>query len=149
MTNPTLTLVKGGTYIFQQHDYSNAGHPIAFRETDDTAYTAGVSTVGTAGSGNAATTFTVPSNAPSSLKYYCSVHGNSMGNNITISNYTNPDANAAIRFPDDVYYIDRKSLENRQLVEFELAAVFDLSNVKIPKRQALPSLFPGIGSFHA
>ena len=149
VTNPTLTLVKGGTYIFQQHDYSNAGHPIAFRETDDTAYTAGVSTVGTAGSGNAATTFTVPSNAPSSLKYYCSVHGNSMGNNITISNYTNPDANAAIRFPDDVYYIDRKSLENRQLVEFELAAVFDLSNVKIPKRQALPSLFPGIGSFHA
>ena len=149
VTNPTLTLVKGGTYIFQQHDYSNAGHPIAFRETDDTAYTAGGSTVGTAGSGNAATTFTVPSNAPSSLKYYCSVHGNSMGNNITISNYTNPDANAAIRFPDDVYYIDRKSLENRQLVEFELAAVFDLSNVKIPKRQALPSLFPGIGSFHA
>ena len=149
VTNPTLTFVKGGTYIFQQHDYSNAGHPIGFRETDDTAYTAGVSTVGTAGSGNAATTFTVPSNAPSSLKYYCSVHGNSMGNNITISNYTNPDANAAIRFPDDVYYIDRKSLENRQLVEFELAAVFDLSNVKIPKRQALPSLFPGIGSFHA
>ena len=72
-----------------------------------------------------------------------------MGNNITITNYTNPDANASIRFPDDVYYVDRKSLENRELVEFELAAVFDLSNVKIPKRQALPSIFPGIGSFHA
>ena len=149
VTNPTITLVKGGTYIFYQHDYSNSGHPIAFRQTNDTAYTAGVSTVGTAGSQGARTTITVPANAPSSLKYYCTVHGNSMGNNITVSNYSNPDANASIRFPDDVYYIDRKSLENRELVEFELAAVFDLSNVKIPKRQALPSLFPGIGSFHA
>tara|TARA_S200000501_G_scaffold110296_1_gene103617 strand:- start:1476 stop:2372 length:897 start_codon:yes stop_codon:yes gene_type:complete len=149
VTNPTITLVKGGTYIFYQHDYSNSGHPIAFRQTDDSAYVAGVSTTGTAGSAGARTTFTVPSNAPSSLKYYCTVHGNTMGNNITISNYSNPDANASIRFPDDVYYIDRKSLENRELVEFELAAVFDLANVKIPKRQALPSIFPGIGSFHA
>ena len=149
VTNPTLTLVRGGTYIFNQDDYSNVNHPIAFRQTNDTPYTAGVSTVGTAGSQGARTTITVPANAPSSLKYYCTVHGNGMGNNITISNYSNPDANASIRFPDDVYYIDRKSLENRQVVEFELAAIFDLSNVKIPKRQALPSLFPGIGSFHA
>lgn len=149
VTNPTITLVKGGTYIFYQHDYSNAGHPIAFRQTNDAPYTAGVSTIGTAGSQGARTTITVPANAPSSLKYYCTVHGNGMGNNITISNYSNPDANASIRFPDDVYYIDRKSLENRELVEFELAAVFDLSTVKIPKRQALPSIFPGIGSFHA
>ena len=149
VTNPTLTLVKGGTYIFYQNDSSNTGHPIAFRQTDDTPYVAGVSTVGTAGSGNARTTITVPSDAPSSLKYYCTIHGNAMGNNITISSYTNPDASASTRFPDDVYYIDRKSLENRQLVEFELAAIFDLSTIKIPKRQALPSIFPGIGSFHA
>ena len=72
-----------------------------------------------------------------------------MGNTISVTNYSNPDANASIRFPDDVYYIDRKSLENREMVEFELAAVFDLSTLKIPKRQALPSIFPGIGSFHA
>ena len=147
--SPTITLMKGSTYIFYQNDYSNSGHPIAFRKTDDSAYTDGVTTVGTAGSSGARTTFTVPANAPSSLKYYCTVHGNNMGNNITITNYTNPNANASIRFPDDVYYVDRKSLENSELVEFELAAVFDLSNVKIPKRQALPSIFPGIGSFHA
>jgi phage-related protein len=48
-----------------------------------------------------------------------------------------------------VYFISRKSSENRQLVEFELAASFDLDGVRIPKRQILPADFPGIGSFYS
>ena len=56
-----------------------------------------------------------------------------------------PDATAT--FPDEVYFIDRKSTENRDIIEFELAASFDLQGVRLPKRQVLPADFPGVGTF--
>jgi hypothetical protein len=84
---PQLTLKRGYTYIFDQSDSTNANHPIAFRESDDTSYTDGVTTTGTAGT-DGKTTFVVPSDAPSALKYYCTVHGNSMGNSVTVVNDT-------------------------------------------------------------
>ena len=146
---PTLNLSKESIYIFDQSDSSNINHPIAFRQTDDSSYTTGVTSNGTAGSYLARTTFQVPSSAPSSLKYYCSVHGNGMGNNITVSNaYVNPTANPNATSRDQVFVIDRKSTENREVVEFELSAIIDQPNVKIPKRQVLPRQFPGVGSFH-
>jgi lambda family phage minor tail protein L len=37
-------------------------------------------------------------------------------------------------FPRDIYYIARKSAENRNVVEFECAAAFDLQHVKAPRR---------------
>ena len=83
--NPAITLFRGNTYIFDQSDSSNTGHPIAFRTSADAAYTTGVTSTGTPGSSGAKTTFVVASDAPSSLKYYCTVHGNSMGNTITIT----------------------------------------------------------------
>tara|TARA_Y100000356_G_scaffold2020_1_gene1483 strand:- start:114 stop:746 length:633 start_codon:yes stop_codon:yes gene_type:complete len=58
-----------------------------------------------------------------------------------------PDASAL--FPKEVYFIDRKTIENRQIVEFELSAKFDLDGVRLPKRQVLPEDFPGVGSFFA
>lgn len=149
VTNPTITLQKNGRYIFDQTDPTNTGHPIAFRETNDTAYTNGVTSTGTAGSSSANTLFVVPSNAPSSLKYYCTVHGNSMGNNITINNaYVNPTANPNAISRKQIYIVDRKSTENRDFVEFELSAIWDLPGFKLPKRQVLPRQFPGIGAFH-
>jgi len=81
---PAITLKRGYTYIFDQSDSSNTGHPIAFRTSDDTSYTSGVTTTGTAGT-DGKTTFVVPSDAPATLKYYCTVHGNSMGNTITVT----------------------------------------------------------------
>ena len=59
------------------------------------------------------------------------------------------DADSSMLFPTEVFYIDRKSSENRVAVEFELAASFDLEGVGIPKRQVLPEDFPGVGSFFA
>jgi phage-related protein len=43
-------------------------------------------------------------------------------------------------FPREVYYVDRKSAENRNLVELELAAAFDLAGVRIPKRQCISNI---------
>tara|TARA_Y100001938_G_scaffold67935_1_gene94254 strand:+ start:757 stop:1383 length:627 start_codon:yes stop_codon:yes gene_type:complete len=61
--------------------------------------------------------------------------------------FGSPDPTAT--FPDEIYFIDRKVSENRSLVEFELAASFDLDGVRLPKRQVLPADFPGVGSFFA
>lgn len=58
-----------------------------------------------------------------------------------------PDPNA--EFPQEVYAIDRKASENREIVEFELAAPTDLAGVRIPKRQCTRSVFPSIGTFAA
>ena len=82
--NPAITLIRGNTYIFDQSDSSNASHPIAFRTSADASYTTGVTSTGTPGSSGAKTTFVVPSDAPASLKYYCTSHGNGMGNLITV-----------------------------------------------------------------
>jgi phage-related protein len=54
----------------------------------------------------------------------------------------NPTEDATAEFPREIYYIDRKSSENRNLVEFELAAVFDLAGVRAPKRQCIANLCP-------
>jgi len=43
-----------------------------------------------------------------------------------------PDENAY--FPKDIYFIDRKSGENKNTVEFELASPFDLQGLKLPGR---------------
>jgi len=49
-----------------------------------------------------------------------------------------PDPTA--EFPREVYYIDRKSAETRDVVEFELAAAFDLVGVRAPKRQCIANI---------
>jgi len=57
-----------------------------------------------------------------------------------------PDPTA--EFPQEIYYIDRKKAENREIVSWELAAVFDLAGIRSPKRQCTRSLFPSIGTFN-
>jgi phage-related protein len=56
-----------------------------------------------------------------------------------------PDPTAT--FPNEVYYVDRKVVENRNIIQFELSATFDLNGVRLPKRQVLPADFPGVGTF--
>ena len=84
VSKPTLNLIRGYTYIFDQSNNTNNNHPIAFKDASGNAYTTGVTVNGTAGQANANVTFVVPSNAPSSLRYYCTVHGNGMGNTIAV-----------------------------------------------------------------
>ena len=51
-----------------------------------------------------------------------------------------PDPTA--EFPQEIYKIDRKSTENRVVVQFELAAVFDLAGIRAPNVSALEPNFP-------
>jgi len=52
--------------------------------------------------------------------------------------YGTPDPTAS--FPSEVFYIDRKVVETRDVVEFELAAAFDLAGVRAPKRQCIANI---------
>ena len=62
-----------------------------------------------------------------------------------INPFGTPDPDA--EFPREVYYIDRKSADNRQVVQFELAAIFDMAGIRAPKRQCTRDVFPSIGTF--
>ena len=162
VNNPVITMKRGSTYIFDQSDATNSGHPLAIKSDAGGAQTTTVS--GTAGNAGATVTYqpTYPS-APNDLRYYCTVHGNGMGNTITMNNpntiqqttsstttsqsnpYGTPDPTA--EYPQEIYKIDRKSTENRAAVQFELAASFDLANIRIPLRVCTKELFPSIGTF--
>ena len=89
-TAPSITVAEGKTYRFDTSDSTNSTHPFRFSTTlsgswgGGSAYTTGVTVNGTAGQSGSTVVFAVPSTAPSSLIYYCTQHGNSMGNVITI-----------------------------------------------------------------
>lgn len=51
-----------------------------------------------------------------------------------------PAADPNAKFPDEVWYVDRKSVENRDTVQWELASKFDLSRMTIPKRQIIANV---------
>ena len=61
-----------------------------------------------------------------------------------VNPYGTPDSTA--EFPQEIYKIDRKSAENREVVQFELASVFDLAGIRAPNRQCTRAEFPSIGT---
>ena len=66
---------------------------------------------------------------------------------VNFANGQNPTADNTAEFPQEIYYIDRKSTETRDVVTWELAAVFDLAGVRVPKLQFTRAEFPSIGTF--
>jgi len=161
VTNPVLTMKRGSTYIFNQSHSSNVGHPLRIKsDAGGQQTTVNAGTLGT----DATVTYS-PSypSAPNDLRYYCTVHGNGMGNTITMNNpntiqqeststsssQTNPfgTPDPTAEFPQEIYFLDRKVTENRDVVTWEAQSALDLVNVKLPKRIATKDIFPGIGAF--
>ncbi len=87
----SIALTIGKTYIFDQSDSSNSGHPLKFSTTSNgthasgSEYTTGVTTTGTPGSSGAQTQIVVTASTTSPLYYYCSNHSGMGGNIITTS----------------------------------------------------------------
>ena len=71
--------------------------------------------------------------------------GNAIDMESGINPFGTPDPTAT--FDEQIFIIDRKTTENREIIEFELAATYDIHGVRLPKRQVLPADFPGIGTF--
>ena len=60
----------------------------------------------------------------------------------TLKKYLDGEATADphAKFPDEIWYVDRKSSETRAAVEFELASKFDLAGIMLPKRQIVANI---------
>jgi lambda family phage minor tail protein L len=60
----------------------------------------------------------------------------------TLKKYLDGEAGADphAKFPDEIWYVDRKANENRAAVEFELASKFDLVGVMLPRRQIIANI---------
>lgn len=84
VNKPILSFVLNGYYIFNQSDATNTGHPLKFKTDDGSLYETGVKTSGTPGQIGAQTVIDIRYNTPSSLRYFCTVHGNGMGNTIVV-----------------------------------------------------------------
>ena len=158
---PVITMKRGSTYIFNQSDSSNVGHPLRIKSDAGGQQT--TINAGTLGTDATVTYQPAYPTAPNDLRYYCTIHGNGMGNTITMNNpntiqqqttsssttqtnpYGTPDPTA--EFPQEIYFLDRKVTENRNVVTWEAQSALDLVNVKLPRRIATKELFPGIGAF--
>ena len=49
--------------------------------------------------------------------------------------------------PQEIYFIDRKTVENRDVVQFECVSALDLEGVSAPKSQVTRKDFPAVGTF--
>lgn len=56
----------------------------------------------------------------------------------SVNPYGTPDPTA--EFPREIYFVDRKVSETRDVVEFELVSAFDLQGVRGPKRQCIQNI---------
>lgn len=100
VNNPTLSFIRGNTYIFDLSDNTVSGHPLAFKDGSGNSYTTGVTTVGAPANPGSKVTIVVDPNAPSSLRYYCTVHGNAMGNTISVSGTSSTNTNLTVYEPN-------------------------------------------------
>ena len=83
MSNPTLTLCRGSTYMFS---VNATGHPFYIKTSATTGTTPAYDTgVTNNGADSGTITFVVPASAPSTLFYHCSLHS-AMGGTIDIVN---------------------------------------------------------------
>ena len=91
IANPVLTFVRGNTYVFDVSDGTNSNHPLRFKDAYGTSFTTGVTASGTEGQSNATVTIVAGDSTPSALRYYCTIHGNGMGNTIDVNNSNTGD----------------------------------------------------------
>ena len=157
---PVITMKRGSTYIFNQSHSSNVNHPLRIKS--DAGGIQSTTNAGTLGTDATVTYQPAYPSAPSDLRYYCSTHGNNMGNTITMNNpntttqtttttsssQSNPYGTPANNtYDNQTFFIDRKTVESKSFVEFELASALDLQNRKAPKRIVTRKDFPSVGTF--
>ena len=137
--SPTLELVPGNTYKFDQADSSNSGHPLRFYYESDktTSFTTGVTTSGTPGNSGAYTQIVVSDTTPSVLHYQCSNHGY-MGNQVVIGtrNLTGLDT-GDLGEGSNLYYTDARVLTKINATSIDALSDVDTTTASPSSGQAL------------
>lgn len=54
----------------------------------------------------------------------------------------NPDEDQTAEYPDDIYYIEQKTFEDNEVVEFQLSSSLDMEGRKLPRRQIIQNICP-------
>lgn len=129
--NQTLSLTEGNIYIFDQSDSSNSTHPLQISATSDgthgggSAYTTGVTVVGTPGTAGAYTKIDLADGAPT-LYYYCSAHSG-MGGQLNTATGTYSD----LQQESDLVFDAWIPLENNVYVgrSFQFKAVLTADHI--------------------
>jgi hypothetical protein len=110
--SPHLNFVPGNSYQFDQSDGSNSGHPLRFYydAAKTTAYTAGVTTNGTAGSSGAYTKIVPTKDTPMVLYYQCTAHGY-MGGSVSFAtrNLTGFDTDELGEGSSNLYFTNARA----------------------------------------
>ena len=57
---------------------------------------------------------------------------------------TNPTADPTAAFPDDVFFVERKATETKEMVEFELVAACDMQGLFLPRRVIQATVCPWV-----
>ena len=130
VTTAELTLVKGLTYVFDVSDSSNSGHPFRFKDSSGNSFNTGVTTSGTAGQSGATVTLVVPTTGTQPARYYCTVHGNGMGNTITTVASTTAFVVTVVNSGGNKFAINGVTTPTLQLVR-GTTYTFDLSDSSV------------------
>tara|TARA_R100001509_G_scaffold56428_1_gene31230 strand:+ start:600 stop:1235 length:636 start_codon:yes stop_codon:yes gene_type:complete len=63
---------------------------------------------------------------------------------VQVNPFGTPNSN---ELPQEIFVIDRKSVESRDTVEFELVSTLDTENKRVPARQITRNEFPAVSTF--
>ena len=64
-----------------------------------------------------------------------------------VNPYKSGSVDPSAELPREVYSIERKTVENRNIVQFELVSSFDLFGISAPKKLVTKADFAGVGTF--
>jgi lambda family phage minor tail protein L len=62
--------------------------------------------------------------------------------NDNINPYNSNPSLYEVELPRDIYYIDRKNIENKSVIEYQLASILDVENITLPGRTILAKKCP-------
>ena len=125
-----LTLTRGLTYVFDVSDNTNSGHPFRFKDASGNTLTAGITISGTAGQSGATVTYVVPATGTQPALYYCTVHGNGMGNTVTTVASTTAFVVTVVNSGGNKFAINGITAPTLQLVR-GTTYTFDLSDSSV------------------
>lgn len=146
--------VNGALYSFHP-GVNGLYQPLVFNGTTYTAFPIDISDYGTDGKGNPVRPKLKVSNIRGFISAFLLTQGDLCGAKITrtrvyarfidgsnfpngVNPYGTPDPTAA--YEPDIFYINRKTLETPEMVEFELTTPFELDNVQLPYRKMLATV---------